>query len=149
MNATLRILAVLALLLAAGPARADLDQKCLADCANAGHDASVCLPQCSYNLKPKITAAAPAAAAQEDEAAGSYSVLTAPRPVDNPGALDVPRTGPIKTAAPIDRTCLAACLHKNFQYDLCNETCAKQVCGNDAVLCANKAVSPLDSVPHN
>ena len=133
-NFWIPLVTVLAMLVVS-QARADTDQRCLSACINGGQGASVCMPQCTYNAKPKGDAAA--AADDQDVTTNPYRVLDTLTPVEGSVVVSEPQR-PASQQAALDRSCVETCLKQGLQYDLCNQRCTKPDCPPGSVLCLNQ-----------
>jgi hypothetical protein len=136
-------LVLLALALMFGPAEADTDQRCLSACIAGGQTATACLPQCSYNVKPK----ADTSTVTEQAPVDPNRVLDTPSPSDD---LVLPTPpAPKPPAMHLDRVCLSDCVKDSFQYDLCKERCTKADCVGNSPSCGQSSVMTLNKAPQN
>lgn len=127
-----------AFILAAFPARADIDYSCLTQCVANGGQQSTCLTQCSYDADTKTGGQGQGGVQPDADTLSSHRILSSPVPADGKIVLP-PSSPPSFPSAPLqpdtDYACLSQCLHNGQTYDLCKQNCVKPDCIAGAIDC--------------
>ena len=108
----------LVFLLVAGPAFADMDYKCLADCKNNGGVTQACMTQCNYTAPTGLSKA-------KRPPGTAHNEFSAPVAVD---ATIVPEKMAVSTESsnPPNMQCVQACMKEKLQYSLCEKRCVPE-----------------------